>query len=434
MKTVLNSGTIARWLLLAIAFLLPWHTRYIFVQGSLEGAQWEYGTVSLYGLDILVVFAIIFGIGFHITENTAARIRPVHITAIALLILAATSLLYAGNKTNAVFWFFKLAEGIGLLAIIPGLGLQHKIIAWAFGTAAILQSILAYIQFSLQHVWGNKWLGMAEQLPSTLGVTVIDAPIGRVLRSYGSLPHPNMLAGFLLIGLIAVVFIYLHSTHLIERIIGSAALTLIATGIWLTFSRQALIALTIVMIILTAVSFLTTRTFPARVFAAILYILLPLITLSLLFQPLIATRTTSNSALEQRSLNERSEQIYEASTLLQTHWVTGVGLGNYTAELHAIDANNNAAQPAYTYQPVHNIYLLLFTELGIVGLLLFFGTIAVAIRSTLFESPWSLAWGLGVLSLLLIGFIDHYLWSMHFGILFFWFILGLFIDKKRAIH
>jgi len=43
-------------------FLLPWQTRLIVSPGTLNGDSWEYGTISLYGLDILLFILIILKI------------------------------------------------------------------------------------------------------------------------------------------------------------------------------------------------------------------------------------------------------------------------------------------------------------------------------------------------------------------------------------
>lgn len=432
-RTVLQSKTIAQWLLVAIAFLLPWQTRYIVLPGTLQHDAWEYGTVSLYGLDILIILFIAFALGYHWVDKKHFAWTPSQVFGLALVSLAGVSLIYAGNKVNAVFWATKLLEGVLLLLLVPGLGIKHKAIAWTFTAAGVIQSLLAYAQFSMQEVIGNKWLGMASQLPQTVGVVVIDSPLGRVLRSYGSLPHPNMLAGFLLVAALATFFIYLHATKIQERLLSATALPILGTGLWLTFSRQAWLALSVCVVIIVCVGFLTTKAFPSRLALGLTYLLLPLIALSLIFPSLITTRVNTDVRLEQRSVAERSDQVYEASTLLKEDWVTGVGIGNYTAQLHSNDKEENTIKAGYSYQPVHNIYLLMFTELGIAALLLLAGLIGSLLYRAQFESPWSLTWGLAALSFLIIGFFDHYLWSLHFGIILFWLTLALYEDKRKSL-
>lgn len=433
MKSIHTQVTrITQWLLVATVFLLPWQTRYIVLAGELQHDPWEYGTVSFYAVDIVITALIIFAAGHQLMERKQFRLSAAQVFAVALAGLAFISILLAGNKINAFFWCTKLIEGVLLFIFIPGLPLSHRFVAWAFTAAGVLQSVLAYIQFTTQQVIGSKWVGMATQLPQTLGVIVIENDLGRVLRAYGSFPHPNMLAGFLLISALACLFLHLHTQRMSERLLSAASLSLIGAGLWLTFSRQAWVSLAVIIVILVIVGFITVRQFPNRLALGIFYLLLPLITLTLIFPSLITTRTAASTPLEQKSLHERSDYIAESTTLLKENWVAGVGIGNYTAELHGIDKENDTLRPGYAYQPVHNIYLLLFTELGVFGLLLFAGLVGGLLYKAAFESPWSLAWGLGGLAFLLIGFVDHYLWSLHSGIILFWLVFALYEHQRTA--
>ena len=50
---------IADWLTLATVFLLPWQTRYIIETGQLKQGPYEYLSISLYGLDLLILGALL---------------------------------------------------------------------------------------------------------------------------------------------------------------------------------------------------------------------------------------------------------------------------------------------------------------------------------------------------------------------------------------
>ena len=41
-----------------LVFLLPIQTRWIIKEGSINGGHWEYGTISLYGTDILLILLV----------------------------------------------------------------------------------------------------------------------------------------------------------------------------------------------------------------------------------------------------------------------------------------------------------------------------------------------------------------------------------------
>jgi len=84
--------------------------------------------------------------------------------------------------------------------------------------------------------------------------------------------------------------------------------------------------------------------------------------------PLVKTRLGIGEVqrLEAKSNTERISSIQESSTIIKDHPLLGVGLGNYTHYLRQQDSN----QPAWSYQPVHNGYLLLFAELGFIGFII----------------------------------------------------------------
>jgi O-antigen ligase len=107
------------------------------------------------------------------------------------------------------------------------------------------------------------------------------------------------------------------------------------------------------------------------------------------------------------------------------HPLTGVGIGQFVASEYQIHPNLESWQ----YQPVHNVYFLLFSELGIVGLIFFLLWIFSILE-----------WGSGknrntgllhsllltrlsiyciILSFLFIAFFDHYFWDITLGTLIF---------------
>ena len=102
---------------------------------------------------------------------------------------------------------------------------------------------------------------------------------------------------------------------------------------------------------------------------------------------------------------------------------------------------------SWQYQPVHNFYLLIAAEIGIIGLILFilfiFKVLKMAYlkvksqivsRETIFTRHINLCTGF-ILSILLgflfIGSFDHYFWTIQQGQLTFWLILGLLVASCK---
>jgi hypothetical protein len=91
--------------------------------------------------------------------------------------------------------------------------------------------------------------------------------------------------------------------------------------------------------------------------------------------------------------------------------MVGTGLGNFTKGMEkSIPSTVNGV---LLIQPVHNVVLLMVAELGVVGSLLYvllLGKIMVSNISKMNRFKW-----LTVLSLIVIGCFDHYLFSLPLG-------------------
>lgn len=455
---------IPEWLLYATAFFLPWQTRLIIHQGTLGGDPWEYGTLSLYGVDVLVI-ALVLGallralmtrhapnppqnaIPSTTAPHKATHNRTLFTTAqwmaLLLLFVALFSLNAAHDSFIGLYWWVKMAEGVALFLVIPTLRIRWEHAALAIVASALVQSGLAITQFLTQTVWGHALLGMASQDPATVGSQVIDTGVTRILRAYGSLPHPNMAAGWIVIGIIVALTLLTHTKpSTTEKITASShwqrrtvlfALPILSTGLWTTLSRQAWLAFVVIVILIIASAFIHERSFPRHTASVLLIAVVPLVLFSMLFPDLFNTRISSNTRLEHASIAERKTYTEQSIELLQTQGLRGVGIGNYTTAAYEHDAQRNTVLPGHRYQPVHNIPLLVLTELGILGLLAFMLFLFHLIAGTSWRNPSQYCWSLCLIALAVISMFDHYLWTLHFGILFFW-LIAAFHEQGKAIH
>ncbi len=98
------------------------------------------------------------------------------------------------------------------------------------------------------------------------------------------------------------------------------------------------------------------------------------------------------------------------------------------------------------YQPAHNIYLLIASEIGVIGLLIFALFITQALKDGFcFNNNVSRETLLARKSLqhiliaifvgfLIIGLFDHYFWTLQQGRLIFWLVLALIIANERNLR
>jgi O-antigen ligase len=91
--------------------------------------------------------------------------------------------------------------------------------------------------------------------------------------------------------------------------------------------------------------------------------------------------------------------------------------------------------PVWDAQPVHNVLLLTWAELGIFGVLAFVGFLSIVLfngwKSLRQESQKENAiFFIAFLSVVPSLLLDHFLWDSHFGILFFFLLVGLSLRDK----
>ncbi len=152
--------------------------------------------------------------------------------------------------------------------------------------------------------------------------------------------------------------------------------------------------------------------------------------------------------LEIKSRNERVESIKNSWPIIKNNWASGVGLGNYTLIMRNYECKANLQKCetkfSYNFQPAHNVYLLVLSETGIFGLIFFVGLIIYSLilnfKFKIFNqfkiinlkfkigengNAQNATIKLSILTAIIIFLaLDHWLWSLHFGVLFFWVVLG----------
>lgn len=413
-------------------FLIPWQTRLILNTGMLGDAVWEYGTRSLYATDILFILIVLLWIIDHNRkENKEHKKSPVLFLAVLLVIIALLSITWSSNTTITGYMILKLIEGVMIVFILADKKIKITTALWVIFLAGIVQSVFAYGQFMMQYIPASKWLGLSEHAPQIPGDIVVETITERWLRAYGSFPHPNMLGGFLLLALFAGAGLAVSHKRK-QRIVAFAGSLIIAFGIFITFSRSAWFALIVGMVLLGVASYHHSQRFTT--WAWIGSILILFITQTALAPDLVFSRWEQQVRLEQQSTESRQLYVEQAKQLLKKdNWIFGVGYGNYTYSIYKHIDNSH---PGWAYQPVHFTPMLVLAELGVFGLItyaLLFLTIFASVLRHITKNEYHtgiqhhqfLVLALLGTLLFIIGFFDHYFWTLHSGIMMFWMVIGL---------
>jgi O-antigen ligase len=284
-------------------------------------------------------------------------------------------------------------------------------------------SLVAALQVAHQGSIGLKFLGEFQVDPAASGTAIVQAEAIRWLRPYGLLPHPNMLGGFLVIGLLATL-VWVINARQKRWIIG---IIIFAFGFWsllLTFSRSAWLGLAAGMFVLGILTIKVwwrdwQRLLRVSLIGGVFLIAAGLF--FLLYKPFLAARTgVTTESIELRSASDRAVYNQIAVEAIKQSPILGVGIGNFPWY-----ATDYLAKTTFDLrgQPVHNIFLSAWSELGSVGLGLFMIILGLTLRVGITytrktersQSHAIFVYGAsigGIAALLVIGLFDHYPWTL----------------------
>ena len=422
------------YLFYLFVFLLPLQTRWILAPGNINNGYWEYGTFSIYGTEILLWAILLLYFVYLIRTakkeermwNLSAR-GGIFLSCLGLLSISILSIAWALNTQTAWLSTFRLIEAIALWVFVVNFSFHSRRLFWVIVSSGFVQSMFAVLQFCTKNVFASKWLGMAAQSPIMFsGESVIETTCGRFLRAYGTFPHPNILGGFLAVAAILSIWLFLSSKNKMESVISLLFVIENMIGLGLTFSRSAYFAFILSSIICLAMAILYSKKSQQSqkgIFITLVFIFFVL-AFSILNQGLVFSRINAGSRLEQKSFFERGELLQESIQIISRHPLLGAGIGNYTVAAHN---EINPQKKSWEYQPVHSLYFLIASELGALGFLFFLSAIFLVCAYS-----WHKKNFIGfciITSFIVIGFFDHYLWSLYPGIMLFW--LGIGIATKK---
>jgi O-antigen ligase len=234
----------------------------------------------------------------------------------------------------------------------------------AFGAAAlgILQFFSQFI-FSVEQIFRLELGILPWFLGSNFGEAVSSYPsllvnVGgkTLLRASGAFPDPHMFSYYLLLLLPLSYYVAQKEKGFFWKL----APAVLLLGILLSFSRSAYAALFLGAVLLIPTALKNRHIWPPKFLLAA-----ALLTLIFLQSPLLG-RSVSSFSLSDGSVQERLRLWQEAGSIFAEHPVVGVGLGSYPL---FVKPTASPREPIY----VHNLYLDIVVELGIVGLVAFLG-------------------------------------------------------------
>lgn len=416
-QNLIKSTTVLKALLALFLFSLPLSSvfRAWPSWSVVRGRHIDYYSLAVYLSDIILIISLVV---LRLWKDLVVLFCRHSLKTVILVMLLGLHLLFSSNPPLT---FFFILQGIwlivGWLFLVKArsqIGDKLFVIYLAF--SLLPQVILGLVQVRVNSSLG-LWLDWVKAPPllskllwligeirfnfQTPGIA--QALVGGEfrVRAYGTLPHPNILAGFLLI--ILVLLQVYQGIGNWRRFTWPLSL-LFSLGLLMTFSRTAWMAAGIVG------GYLLIRNRKNSLSA--------LTIVSIFLVSLVLFRERWQSLLVEDSLAWR-ERVYLSRMAIKMFLcrpLMGTGLGTFIDFLPQVTSN---PRMVYLLQPVHNFFLLLVAETGIIGVLTAFFFVR---RARVLVSDKTIPL---YLTLFLLALTDHYLATTHPGRLLLVTVLAL---------
>lgn len=400
------------WLLI---FLLPVQLgrHFWFEWTQVLGLPIDYLSPTLYLTDLLVIAILLT---WWWQEKIRDKIQKNWVVGAIFIFLLVNSFL-AVNRGAAFYKLIKVLEFTLLGFYIAKSNYTLYAIRYPLSLAVVYSSLIAIFQFIKQASLGGIfwWLGERNFNIITPGIAKAIINGRLVLRPYATFPHPNVLAGFFLVAIILLLGNLKSTNQLINKLKKNWSIgiywilvfILALIGLVLSFSRA-----TWLIGLLVGFGLVTRSWWGKKRRVAGLIFLLVLIGV---FYYRFALPLSGQETLTQRfSLAQIAIEMIKASPL------AGVGLNNFIPRLP-----DYWQQFGMTYwlQPVHNVFLLIAAETGLVGLLIFLWLLVLIYKRLLVTGHWSLITAVSII--LALGLFDHYWLTLQQSQLLLTIVFGL---------
>lgn len=397
-------------LLLLTLFLLPWQTRWIFFSPTIGGEVSEYGQISLYATEVLLfVVMLLRGKPLYRPELKWVRQAGYFFVAATFFSLGFSAFFQIGLG-HILHLLFAFALFITLLDARTSV--KHA--AGAFIAGILIPACIGWWQVFTGASPASSWLGLAFKDAQVVGTAVVETGGDRLLRAYGTFPHPNVFGGYLAIALVMLAWLvrFIHDRRTL--LLSIIPVALLSATLIVTFSRGAWLGLTIGFLVLIALMLYRHRIAPSRALPIMILGLITILSTLAVFHSQVFARVQASGRVEQISVTERTSQFGRFDDVFVRNPILGVGPAAYSFVLSEIDP----AGKSWVYQPIHNVFLLMLAELGVTG---FAALFYLLFRVDQVSSKAAKTAG-GMLSLCLgivffiLGLFDHYLWSLWPGL------------------
>lgn len=374
------------------------------------GKRIDYLSPTLYLTD-LIVFAMVVSWGLYHLKSGKSQIkklgnlRSYTLYTILVALFLLLNIFASALPALTLYKWIRLFEYL-LVAfyVFKNKDLIKHDISFLVSIALLWTSNLSFMQLLGRGAQGGIWYWLGERsfTNNTPGIALQVIQGQEYIRPYATFPHPNALAGgIVLLGVICILNIK-HSTYSLF----SKLVILFSIGAFLLARSEAAMLAVLISI---GISVLP------RGVLSMSKVLLICGFVSLLFLSYAPSLPRSEFA---SSVSERLFLLTNASKYISAHPWVGVGLG--ASVLYS---------PRVLLQPVHNVFLLMWGEIGSIGVLIF--VIALYKARTFISTSRTALFFVSFISIT--GLFDHYWLSLHQPMLILMLALGLYGVNDKSL-
>src|ERR1035437_9420168 len=394
------------------------------------GLRLDYLSPTVYITDLLIL--LIFVCYFAKIKKIIAKTNKKYLLAFGLFLLSmVVGVIGAKNPLAGFYGIIKFLEFSFLAFFVVNnfKAFNKQVLFILFLTGIVFESLLAIFQYFNQGSLGGVFYFLGERAFNAGTPGVANASInGQLfLRPYATFSHPNVLAGFLIVAMLYLFIVFKN------KIILSIGVLLGSLTLFLTLSRTAIFLWIVYVIVLFGTSFVKKYKngfSNMKFFAAGITIFVLIISALFIFKDSFILQRFSLTKLSDESLVQRQQLTTQSFLMIQKNLVFGVGINNFFNNLTFPKGQTDLS----LVQPVHNIFLLVFSETGLIGFCFFIYIFYKALKKIISgiakkESKYIL---LLIFSVIFLGFFDHYFLTIQQGQLLLSIIFGAALSYKNS--
>lgn len=415
-KNVLNMG-FNRSKLFSIAWriailMLPWQTRWM-SSATLGGWPWEQGTVAIYVSWFPVLATIILGWSFARRTMNKKSFLVLSVCSLIFILTSLAAIIFSDPDTRLIRstamlqWWIQCSMLFSFATVLWRAGITVSVLIDWFIISMLPHIGLGIMQYVFQTSPASTMFGVAQHVPSQLGVSVIEHDGIRILRAYGGFPHPNIFGGLLALTMILIVKKLSFVIETKKSVFYFVSLIGCSMALIFTYSRSAWIAVIIALFVCAVHLFRESRGSNIgmrAVYLAYACIGITCFSVALSQAKHIFTRFNPSARLETKSLSTRTQGLQDGIALFIKKPLFGSGVHAALLDISAHATRSVFSEPV---EPPHLAYLLLLLECGIVGLFAFIVLCVYFLPRSIWRTP--------LLIIGIIAFFDHYLVSLWAG-------------------